>query len=894
MRQRGSVLIVVLGLLAILAVIGVAFVTMSSIERSTARSYALSSQMQITADDVVDYVCHDMITDLWEEYEQPGDPRGRRGPFAPGLANLLTGAESTEPYDAPTGADVWMTSPIEGDSPPRQIAYNHVGGSWFDGAIQVGNASPSGVNNFGPPYSSENGVYMPEIVYPFENGVMLASATVIDHGGLINVNVHGNVASGSSWIYQDARGYGYFMGDVQPFPVSNCNTVLVLGDGAGDLPGRWGAASPSVQAPDIPRTGGTLVENRGIDLQADKPFTIDEEFELRLTGGTAFDSRLEEIWSGLKSERATPAQWQNRLNYTTVSWTAQITGDGLSAEHLTSPEGDWSARLVDINLDPAEDIYEVLTRSAAIDASNPTEALKAKQFVANIIGFRRQDHTWDHVTLDGENFYPARRQPFFSEFKVTEQSVTGEDEEKETTYLIEAEVFNPWPGEAYASPNKLDTSEIRVEYTLVDGSRDSITPAGNEAIAAGMDDQEVIQLQDRTLVVKGERDLKDALAEVRMVLRPGSTALPLDWILNGEDSDIAALDDQGRIYRRFAMENETRGGQGGAIRVVYVDDWNPGGNGNLGVADIVGSLPSATPLRFPACVPHSNSEEGDWDAGSRDGPLPVRDDPNDPIGAFKAFARVGDLNQVLRFSVEADGRWSIPWVVYVTKFSQFPRSLKWNWRDTSGTAAAFRASRVLCTGGPWNDGMDNDGDGKVDDDDEGLANAGRRGGPENRVAGLINLNSATLVTLGALEQGLGFPLAANFATTLHGHLQGPTPHALQAPAEILTISPSFQTAFTTNTADAKGLVEREDLVYTRLSNLVTVRSDTFSIYGTVQFKELGREQPLRSRRFWALVDRSASSAYQLWKAEGEANVYGNRNLSDEFHHPRILNFQWLD
>ena len=66
MRQRGSILIVVLGLLAILAIVGVAFVTMSSIDRSTAANFALQSQFDLAADGAVDYVSHYLVQDLWE------------------------------------------------------------------------------------------------------------------------------------------------------------------------------------------------------------------------------------------------------------------------------------------------------------------------------------------------------------------------------------------------------------------------------------------------------------------------------------------------------------------------------------------------------------------------------------------------------------------------------------------------------------------------------------------------------------------------------------------------------------------------------------------------------------------------------------------------------------
>jgi len=65
MKPSGSVLIVVLGLLAILALIGITFITMSNLDRRTATNFALQSQFMLAADGAVDYVCHHLVQDAW-------------------------------------------------------------------------------------------------------------------------------------------------------------------------------------------------------------------------------------------------------------------------------------------------------------------------------------------------------------------------------------------------------------------------------------------------------------------------------------------------------------------------------------------------------------------------------------------------------------------------------------------------------------------------------------------------------------------------------------------------------------------------------------------------------------------------------------------------------------
>jgi hypothetical protein len=90
-------------------------------------------------------------------------------------------------------------------------------------------------------------------------------------------------------------------------------------------------------------------------------------------------------------------------------------------------------------------------------------------------------------------------------------------------------------------------------------------------------------------------------------------------------------------------------------------------------------------------------------------------------------------------------------------------------------------------------------------------------------------------------------------------------------------------------------VEVRDENFAKISNFCTIRSDTFSIYGTVQYIDAYQMRKLqeanstgdkvrqtvrRSRRFWALVDRSPTCAFAP--------------TDHQFIHPRIMNFQWLD
>ena len=97
---------------------------------------------------------------------------------------------------------------------------------------------------------------------------------------------------------------------------------------------------------------------------------------------------------------------------------------------------------------------------------------------------------------------------------------------------------------------------------------------------------------------------------------------------------------------------------------------------------------------------------------------------------------------------------------------------------------------------------------------------------------------------------------------------------------------------------AMGSLECREEPFTRLTNILTCRSDTYSVYGSVQFvvppSPGNLAAPLRvvkTRRFWALIDRSPSLAYCPYDStSAQTNAINNVR----FIHPRVLNFQWLD
>jgi len=177
MCRHGSVLVVVLGLLAILSVIGVAFITMSGLDRSTSASFAMQTQLTLAADGAVDYVCHHLVHDVWTDD-----------------GALLTGTPGCERYDYPGDEDNWLARPVGDTTSPNKVSFGGPTEKRF--GIDFGGTTAV-VDNDGD--GKEDGIWIPDLAAPFDQYIVRVSVTVLDHGALLNVNAHGYTSEG--WEY---------------------------------------------------------------------------------------------------------------------------------------------------------------------------------------------------------------------------------------------------------------------------------------------------------------------------------------------------------------------------------------------------------------------------------------------------------------------------------------------------------------------------------------------------------------------------------------------------------------------------------------------------------------------------------------------------------------------
>jgi len=936
MKATGSVLVVVLGLLAILAVIGITFVTMSNLDRRTATNFAIRSQFMLAADGAVDYVCHHLIQDLYTyNLDSHVYENSLMACENESTGNTIPGVLYNEPFDYPSiRYDPWLATALADESMASRndnFSYGYQTGDRYTSAPYglddwgTDTANNQRPNNLGFPSGQGkvevftrsglgHGVWIPDLSFPFETGLIRVSVTVLDHGAMVNLNAHGNPNP-------TAKRYGYFISDVDPSFLQGMNGWAASGAlaGSGSVPGLWkDATSPGNKAQMQP-----VIENPG--RYDDHPFTLDEELELRRLTGTYWGStasvkgRIERFCAALNSspETATDSSARYRLNVTTVGWTAECRSNWnpRTSTFAQPPDNQgargYTFRKIDLNIDSATHIKSALLDSSVF-TSGDTELLN--QFTANICAFRDGEDR-DTLLKSYSSAVGAGRQPVFSKIKTTKRSVGGDQPKDEWT--IEIQIISPWPDETAvrdvgATPEGLPVADGNVTLQPSGAGWSESLPETLRCPTANT--PEVFTTSCTVTVDKGVGITADSKFADGITLHcAGKTIdrIPREMLGVSELSKSSG----GSRHRPIYMEDEARAVDDAEhkIRVVFFGDWADGSAGAMETWQ-PGAFEdtSQIPIRFPCSV--NVPTGGRTFEGPSEGGLPPYWMAGVSEGkGFRAFARVGDLNQVLcpRDNTEAQDFW--PWVPRISQViaGQNEQYHKFNWQDTNlpqaGQVSRMNAANTFCVGGPWIDRIDNDGDGYVDTDgggilpgfsgpDEGQTvssssgssgkTGGRFGGAEIRVAGKINLNTASEVVLNALEQSFNLQ---GLAQTVKRERQS---NPIWSPAQILRQA-SAQTDRTDD--EARGWVENRDLAYSRISNIATVRSDTFSIYGTVQYIDAvtmkdarstaDRDQAVRrSRRFWALVDRSPCLSYYP----------GQRGSGSDFIRPRVLNFQWID
>jgi type II secretory pathway component PulK len=141
---------------------------------------------------------------------------------------------------------------------------------------------------------------------------------------------------------------------------------------------------------------------------------------------------------------------------------------------------------------------------------------------------------------------------------------------------------------------------------------------------------------------------------------------------------------------------------------------------------------------------------------------------------------------------------------------------------------------------PSMDGIDNDGDGSTDSDDTGLQ-AGDIDGPEYRIPGLINVNTASVEVLESLP---------NVDNAIASGIANPAGKPYESIGDLV------KNVTQITAGDTKW--EEEETIRS-ISNLITTRSNVFTVYVTAQVTDEAdppNTKVFAEKRIMAIVDRS--------------------------------------
>ncbi len=147
---------------------------------------------------------------------------------------------------------------------------------------------------------------------------------------------------------------------------------------------------------------------------------------------------------------------------------------------------------------------------------------------------------------------------------------------------------------------------------------------------------------------------------------------------------------------------------------------------------------------------------------------------------------------------------------------------------------------------PSMDNIDNDGDSSKDSADTG-SQTGDFDGPEYRIPGLINVNTAPTEVLASLPDGSGGTLGSTIATEISG---GSKPY--ESIGDLID-KVDGANGITDTSATYKWDEEKR---LRAISNLITTRSNVFTVYVTAQITDEGQTSVFAEKRILAIVDRS--------------------------------------
>jgi type II secretory pathway component PulK len=632
-----------------------------------------------------------------------------------------------------------------------------------------------------------------------------------DREARVNVNVTGNEANGGS--HTSNEGWSTFEIDlsniIELASTGNGDTtasdIIDARLGSDDAPGTSTANDDTDIVPD-PETDGIDNDGDSVLDEADEatdepnefnaifPYGDDVPFgllsEAEIMGTSSYTSRLETIFN----TRGVSESEQNLLN----SWVTTYSADTI----LCPPyQLNGSTSTTRLNINALVNNEGAYTSTGTYNSDKKAQMLvevftagevpdvERQQMAVNIIDFIDSDGTVTAYNDGSNTYYGIEKTPYINEVEANVDGTAG-------VHGKFIELFNPHDT---AIPN---TGDWTIEFGAT-----------------------IITLTGLTIPVQGYYVVAD---EQHAYINPtgGPPANRGYNYENGADADqydvnVNNLDDNG--------ETLTLKDSNGVI----VQVTNCGGTTDANTMQ----------LNDPRPIPLTASSAEPWEWTSAGETAGAENNNFDPTDGDDGWTGATQANS---FFV-ANSRFSNKgYLGYIH------RGKEWSSFLVDSSIAYPNVLQYFTVSDPSMDNIDNDGDGSVDSADTG-SQSGDFDGPEYRIPGLINVNTASVEVLESLPE-----ITNAIAIAIQGDIGKP----FSSIGNLLEDVPDI-----TNIGTTKWDKEKP---FRSISNLITTRSNVFTVYVTAQVTDEAMSNVFAEKRILAIVDRSVDPIkvrYFRWLVE---------------------------
>jgi hypothetical protein len=830
----GSALILTVVLTSLLAIVGVLFVMVSRVEKMATSSISENQELNLAVDTVVAQISQELVLDV------------------PGVA-------SQEYYDYPDVNNIWLASlePYDNGTFYQWRQISDLYGKWDPNTELQAEVLPdyqdfSNVTNVqglpadadGDGVADSRWVTIPDVNSSKDRPVY-AAVRIIDNGAMLNANTGYKFTP-----FLDPNNPQINMLDIGgPGPIQ-INLMALAG---------WPGVSPTVTEEQ------NLLEDRAnsryglnpLDLAGYEknviwrydepngpytPFDISDELELRyrfLLNHRDIDTRLEQ-WGGqfrpnalstpLISGGASLDAWFDKINLNSIidpNYSYRHIATTYNMDRIIDPNG---RKMVNVNTADVNELYIALRDGLLSRDPNAVAAEQlAAQLAVNIVDIRDADSDVSVLPVGQKIYYGFEAQPFISElaFRI---SSSGADVPANNYFAIE--LYNPFDTDILLGQYRLEirdpnsnavVSTINMKDNgISDGSRFIITNGDAASNAFGVS----------TIISPGggKEDGGFMLASYDVV--PGSD--PPEYILKQKyDVYLIRSTPVGDIYldRQLTQKDWFEWDTAKDVQQFYA---RPDNNWNVVYQNVVSA---------------SNT------LGDQNGLNGARRNYNfyNFANAFERFASVGDI---ARTFIVGPGEDPCDMIGVILDREPPEDVVRLNLQNPA-FENIFQYLTVL---DPVYDFIDNDDDGLgIDKNDNGRLDYDELDFDELRVPGRININTAPWFVIAQLPWMQ--PEIAQAVTYYRDEIEG----AFQSIGELMQVPEMGYYAYDPNwiTVDLDSLpdltssdgaisdFEERDVIFSRISNIITVRSDVFTAYILVR---IGANGP--QKRVLAILDRS--------------------------------------